>query len=50
MLALGTCGADDNQAQGGHLVAYGGNNTRGPIDVRSRPEALMAANSWATGF
>ncbi len=31
---VGTCGADDNQAQGGHLVAaFGGNNTGGPIDV-----------------
>jgi len=32
---VGTCGADDNQAQAGHLVAqaFGGNDTRGPIDV-----------------
>lgn len=31
---VGTCGADDNQGQAGHLipVAYGG-NTSGPIDV-----------------
>ena len=32
---VGTCGADDNQAQAGHLLAYGGNNTSGPIDVAS---------------
>lgn len=33
---VGTCGADDNQAQGGHqgaALAYGGNNTSGPIDI-----------------
>lgn len=32
---VGTCGADDNQAQAGHLIAqaFGGNDTRGPIDV-----------------
>ncbi|MBI0474200.1 DNA cytosine methyltransferase [Sphingomonas sp. MA1305] len=31
---VGTCGADDNQGQAGHLIAaYGGNDTRGPIDV-----------------
>ena len=39
---VGTCGADDNQAQAGHLivagvddqlVAFGGNDTRGPIEV-----------------
>jgi DNA (cytosine-5)-methyltransferase 1 len=28
---VGTCGADDNQAQAGHLIAFGGNNTSGPI-------------------
>lgn len=26
-------GADDNDAQAGHLVAFGGNNTAGPIDI-----------------
>ena len=31
---VGTCGADDNQGQAGHLIAaFGGNDTRGPIDV-----------------
>ena len=28
-----TCGADDNQAQAGHLIAFGGGNTAGHIDV-----------------
>jgi DNA (cytosine-5)-methyltransferase 1 len=32
-LGVGTCGADDTQAQSGHLIAFGGNNTSGPIDV-----------------
>ncbi|HAV1453458.1 TPA: phage N-6-adenine-methyltransferase [Enterobacter hormaechei subsp. steigerwaltii] len=30
---VGTCGADDNQAQAGHLIAFGGGNTTGHIDV-----------------
>lgn len=34
---VGTCGADDNQGQAGHLIAggfaYGGGNTSGPVDV-----------------
>jgi len=32
---VGTCGADGNQGQAGHLIAQalGGNNTAGPIDV-----------------
>ncbi len=30
---IGTCGADDNQAQAGHLMAFGGGNTTGQIDV-----------------
>jgi DNA (cytosine-5)-methyltransferase 1 len=30
---VGTCGADDNQALAGHLIAYGGGNTTGEIDV-----------------
>ncbi len=32
---VGTCGADDNQGQAGHLIAhaFGGNDTRGPIEV-----------------
>ena len=30
---VGTCGADDNQGQAGHLIAFGGNNTAGSIDV-----------------
>lgn len=30
---VGTCGADDNQAQAGHLIAFGGNRTSGAIDV-----------------
>lgn len=32
---VGTCGADDNQAQAGHLIAFGGGNTGGSIDVAS---------------
>ncbi|MEZ3659516.1 phage N-6-adenine-methyltransferase [Klebsiella variicola] len=30
---VGTCGADDNQAQAGHLLAFGGGNTGGNIDI-----------------
>lgn len=32
---VGTCGADDNQGQAGHLIpqAFGGGNTSGPIDA-----------------
>ncbi len=30
---VGTCGADDNQGQAGHLIAFGGGNTSGQIDV-----------------
>ena len=31
---VGTCGADDNQGQAGHLIAaFGQNNTGGPVDV-----------------
>lgn len=30
---VGTCGADDNQAQAGHLIAFGGGNAAGHIDV-----------------
>lgn len=30
---VGTCGADDNQAQAGHLIAFGGGNTAGHIEV-----------------
>ncbi len=30
---VGTCGADDNQSQAGHLLAFGGGNTGGNIDV-----------------
>ena len=30
---VGACGADDNQAQAGHLVAFGGNNSRSQIEV-----------------
>lgn len=30
---VGTCGADDNQAQAGHLIAFGGGNTSGSIEV-----------------
>lgn len=30
---VGTCGADDNQWQAGHLIAFGGGNTGGSIDV-----------------
>ena len=30
---VGTCGADDNQGQAGHLIAFGGGNTAGNIYV-----------------
>ncbi|MEP8956055.1 Dam family site-specific DNA-(adenine-N6)-methyltransferase [Enterobacter mori] len=30
---VGTCGPDDNQAQAGHLIAFGGGNTAGHINV-----------------
>ncbi len=30
---VGTCGADDNQAQAGHLIAFGGGNNAGHIEV-----------------
>ncbi|EKI3096596.1 Dam family site-specific DNA-(adenine-N6)-methyltransferase [Escherichia coli] len=32
---VGTCGADDNQGQAGHLIptAFGGGRTSGPVDV-----------------
>lgn len=30
---VGACGADDNQAQAGHLIAFGGGNTAGHIEV-----------------
>ena len=30
---VGTCGADDNKGQAGHLIAFGGGNTSGNIDV-----------------
>jgi DNA (cytosine-5)-methyltransferase 1 len=30
---VGTCGGDDTQAQSGHLIPFGGNNTSGPIEV-----------------
>lgn len=42
---VGTCGADDNQAQAGHLIpqVFGGNNTSGPIDV------APALNACASG-
>lgn len=30
---VGVHGPDDNQAQAGHLLAFGGNNTAGPIEV-----------------
>lgn len=30
---VGTCGADDNQAQASHLIAFGGGNTSGSIEV-----------------
>ncbi|WP_416173746.1 phage N-6-adenine-methyltransferase [Enterobacter kobei] len=36
---VGTCGADDNQAQAGHLIAFGGGNTAGHIDVATASTA-----------
>ena len=39
---VGTCGADDNQAQAGHLIGFGGGNTSGPIDVATAQTAQTA--------
>lgn len=36
---VGTCGADDNQAQAGHILAFGGNDTRGAIDIATAVNA-----------
>ena len=41
---VGTCGADDNQAQAGHLLCFGGNNTAGPIDVAPARNACASAS------
>ncbi len=41
---VGTCGADDNQAQAGHLLVFGGNDTRGPIDVAPARNACGSAS------
>lgn len=43
---VGTCGADDNQAQAGRLlpIAFGGNDTRGPIDVATARNACASAS------
>lgn len=43
---VGTCGADDNQAQAGHLLAFGGGNTGGNIDVA----ACLTANGQRIDF
>lgn len=39
---VGTCGADDNQGQAGHLIAFGGGNTSGSIDVATAQTAQTA--------
>ena len=36
---LGAGGPDDNEAQAGHLVAFGGNDTRGPISIATARNA-----------
>jgi DNA (cytosine-5)-methyltransferase 1 len=36
---VGTCGAGDNQGQAGHLIAFGCNNTAGPIDIATAVNA-----------
>ncbi|TYK60194.1 DNA (cytosine-5-)-methyltransferase [Pseudomonas synxantha] len=41
---VGTCGADDNQVQAGHLLVFGGNDTRGPIDVAPAQNACASAS------
>ncbi len=41
---VGTCGADDNQAQAGHIIPFGGNNTQGPIDVATARNASTTAS------
>lgn len=42
---VGTCGADDNQGQAGHLIGvYGGNNTSGPIDLSPALNACASAS------
>lgn len=43
---VGTCGADDNQAQAGHLLAFGGGNAGGNIDVA----ACLTANGQRIDF
>lgn len=37
--SLGGCGGDVKQAQAGHLIAFGGNNTSGPIGVAAAVNA-----------
>lgn len=41
-IAASTGGADENDARSGRLIAFGGNNTAGPIDV---PTARNVCNS-----
>lgn len=41
---VGTCGADDNQAQAGHIIPFGGNNTQRPIDVATARNASTTAS------
>jgi DNA (cytosine-5)-methyltransferase 1 len=41
---VGTCGADDKKGQAGHLIAFGGNNTSGPIDVATALNACHSAS------
>ena len=41
---VGACGADDNQAQAGHIIPFGGNNTQGPIDVATARNASTTAS------
>jgi DNA (cytosine-5)-methyltransferase 1 len=49
---VGTCGADDNQAQAGHLIsqAFGGGNRSGPLDVTATLTATLTARGHKCDF
>lgn len=43
-IAASTGGADENDARDGRLIAFGGNNTAGPIDVATARNACNSAS------
>lgn len=49
---VGTCGADDNQGQAGHLIpqAFGGGNRSGPLDVTATLTATLTAKGQRQDF